>query len=196
MSNPHHIGVQTLEHVLDRCHVDIDGCWLWRLGTMHKGGVIPMINISHGHPDPALAGKRMATRRAVWLLQGRKIDGGHVVYSSCGEPLCCNPGHIKAGPRKHAVRAAVRAGRLNTPRRRAAQIANGRALRRLTDEQTRAVLSSDESASALARRYGVSRQLITGIRTRSRYRATVIGADVFSLAQHMSLPTIQIKRAA
>lgn len=96
-----HNGVTTLEGLRGRCQIDdITGCWIWKWG---RGGTkkypIPTVHIGAG----VLGFTSLATipaYRAAWMLSGKKIKPGHVVYRyECGNFLCCNPKHLKCGPR-------------------------------------------------------------------------------------------------
>lgn len=95
-----HSGVQSLDGVKDRCKVDdLTGCWNWAWGLSGKPSYpIPMVHVGAG-----LLGfdtiKAMPAYRAAWLFAGNKIKGGHVVYRSCCNALCCNPEHLKCGKR-------------------------------------------------------------------------------------------------
>jgi hypothetical protein len=68
----------------------------------------------HGvFPIPGIWSSPPAHRIAYHLSFGIPPEG-HVVWRSCGNPLCVNPGHLQAGDRsafRHAVHEAKRAAR-------------------------------------------------------------------------------------
>lgn len=88
-------GIRTLEDIRLRCYVDErTGCWHWRM------------HFSRGRSCCAwtVAGivhKGTATR-AAWELSGRNVEPGWVVArrrAVCDSPDCCNPEHLRAGPK-------------------------------------------------------------------------------------------------
>ena len=101
MRNP----VDTIETLRARCDIaEVSGCWLWT-GAAQRDytRMRPVVWL------PMLGGT-ISCRRAAWLLSGRAIRNGHLVWSTCGVDLCCNPDHLMAGTmaqrgawqRKHA----------------------------------------------------------------------------------------------
>jgi DNA-binding XRE family transcriptional regulator len=90
-------GCRTLEDIRLRCRVDeVSGCWLWSL--CFDDNKTPKVGIPAG-----VLGEREATMsaaKASWLLSGRKLAEGHVVWRSvCGDSRCVNPQHCTALPR-------------------------------------------------------------------------------------------------
>lgn len=93
-------GVTTIDGLMGRCRIDDEtGCWNWAWGLAGKPSFpIPMIHLGAG-----VCGfekiTAIAAYRAAWLLAGKKIAKGAVVYRNCCNPLCCNPAHLKTGKR-------------------------------------------------------------------------------------------------
>lgn len=101
-------GVTDLQGILDRCRVDREtGCWVWSLCTVTAS--------NGGSPVPrttALGVSGITAIRAAWLLSGRKLAAGQVVWRhQCGNALCCNPEHMKAGTRREMRQACAASGR-------------------------------------------------------------------------------------
>ena len=84
-----------------------------------------------------------------------------VVMHRCHNPRCINPLHLEAGTIQRNTQDAASLGRLTRVRRR------------LTDEQAREVYWSEDSQQVLAKRYGVSRGVIRGIKYHKYYREAV-----------------------
>lgn len=110
-------GVRTLEDIRARCVIDDEtGCWLWRGAFSIKRG-------GHATPRVWLAKDRRSevAGRAAWLLSGRKLKPGAVVWRSvCTDTRCINPEHAKAGTRTQMHAAMVADGRMRGNPRRAA----------------------------------------------------------------------------
>lgn len=93
-------GVTTINDLMGRCRIDDEtGCWNWAWGMSGKPSLpIPMLHLGAG-----VCGFEKITAipayRAAWLLAGKKIPTGHVVYRRCCNPLCCNPEHLLCGKR-------------------------------------------------------------------------------------------------
>ncbi len=69
---------------------DKDGCWPWTLGRSRKYGVFKLNgNTVHVH------------RLACFWSHGQPPPGA-VAIATCRNKLCCNPKHLKWGPRSEA----------------------------------------------------------------------------------------------
>jgi hypothetical protein len=95
-----HTGVTTVDGIRDRCRIDDEtGCWNWAWGRSdHANSATPSIHIGKGVLGNERR-KQMSAHSAAWLLSGKKLAKGHVVYRACCNIDCCNPAHLKAGPR-------------------------------------------------------------------------------------------------
>lgn len=120
-------GVRTLDCIRRRCReCDETGCWIWLGACSMRGQYTPMPNV---HIPPGVFGdKRMQTAapRAAWLLAGKKLSKGQVVYRDhCLNSLCCNPDHGRAGTlgEMHA-RYAASGKHKGRPERRAVNLRN------------------------------------------------------------------------
>jgi hypothetical protein len=168
-------GIATLADIKLRCRIDPEDHWLWTMATMHNRGTIPVC-------QPRWEKQRVAVRRVVLQLQGKELPNGWVAYRTCSEPLCCNPEHVKAGPRAKAVTQSAALGVFDTPRFKHARIQLGKQRRRFTPEQVRAIRQDTRPARAIAEDFDCSRQSIIQIRSFRSYRDVPLGGSVFDLA--------------
>lgn len=182
-------GVRSLEDIRARCRIDEEtGCWLWgmaqhidrgRPGTYGRT-YLP----DHGEPRHASA------HRAAWLVSGRKLPKGHIVWRSlCAGGLCCNPQHCKSGTAADKGRDQAMRGTLkgNVNRR----IQNQRNARKnMTPahvvERAVAMFASGMAQKAVAAELGIAkdtaRKIRLGTHPHCAGRSLVRGASVFALA--------------
>lgn len=127
-------GVRTLEDLRLRCWVDPQtGCWLWRYAVCSSGGGRGQPRSRVWMPDAPGNGKAMAmtAARAAWLLSGRTLPPGGVVWRTrprC-DALCICPHHGSGGTRQQMHAAMVADGRLKgDPRRAVVNAINRRAM--------------------------------------------------------------------
>lgn len=114
-----------------------------------------------GYPATRVGGRKGRQRTIGWVRYTAKYGEpapGLVLRHTCDNPLCCNPDHLIPGTHAENVRDRVERGRSAKGER------HGRA--KLTTGKVRAIRVSDETDTALARRYGVDRALIAKIRAR------------------------------
>jgi hypothetical protein len=83
-------GVRDLETLRERCVIDSDGCWHWRMprtGRAAKRGVRHMVYM-HGIGN-------MSLTRAAWMLSGRTLpSAGFKIVRACTSYDCANPDHL------------------------------------------------------------------------------------------------------
>lgn len=146
--------MKTLEELRQRCVIDEDdphSCWRFAptriYAPLHKGS------------DTL---KSMQPRRASWLLaHGRAFKKGYQAFSTCGDPQCVNPDHVHAVlPSVWGAHIAKTGKRKGLPAKIVANRAIGRKLAKLTPEQVREAITSQETGVALAKRWGVSESTI------------------------------------
>ena len=125
-------GVRTLADIRDRCVIDGEtGCWLWR-GAMSRSTTRRVVPTSRVWlPDGMAAGGQptiTTAGRAAWVLSGRALPKGHVVWRSvCHRCDCVNPAHGTAVTRQAMHKAIAASGRLRGDPVRAATNARNRA---------------------------------------------------------------------
>lgn len=114
-----------------------DGCWEWK-------GLFGV----DGYPLLPWARKMYRANRVSVLLSGREIGKGQLACHTCDNPKCVNPDHLFVGTNMDNVRDAISKGRhvhgAMTP------------LAKLTEDEAKAIKSSNEKSSVLADRYGIS----------------------------------------
>ncbi len=122
-------GVRTLVDLQARCRADADtGCWHWgmAMSTSSNHGACrtprvwlpPLADGEHGQLTTA--------SRAAWLLSGRRLRAGQVVWRTCGHDDCCAPQHLKAGTKAQEGAWFKATGqRRGDPRRVAINTASG-----------------------------------------------------------------------
>lgn len=91
-------GIRTIEDIRQRCVIDEGGCWLWS-GAMRSQaagrGHTPMLHLPRG----VLGERAVVTSgpRVAWLLSGKRLPTGHMVWRDCCNSRCLNPEHLRAG---------------------------------------------------------------------------------------------------
>lgn len=131
-------GVRTIEALRGGCVIDDEtGCWIWRglMTVKASGKSVPRVWMPYlaGVRDEAgKAGKYETGARAAWLLSGRTLRTGEIVWrDACENILCINPEHGKAGTAAQRGAAMIVSGRLRgNPVRAAINAKNN--LKRLT----------------------------------------------------------------
>jgi hypothetical protein len=124
----------------------MSGCWLW------SASVFPA-----GYGQLGLRGVERAAHRASFIAHKGPIPTGAVICHTCDTRCCVNPAHLFAGTHADNMRDAAAKGRA------AKGMRNGSA--KLDGQQRAAIraLSGRVSQSELARRFGVSQQLVSRI---------------------------------
>ena len=182
-------GVYSLADIKARCSINESECWVWgsAMSTCgQKTGSVPSVGIPPlvlGQPR----GHTMAASKAAWLMSGRSLRTGQILWRRVGcDEACINPQHRTAGTRAEWG-AWVRANgsmRGDPERARSAlagQIAN--ALPPKTVREIAARLAAGAKGVDLVVEFGVSPQVISKIRAgrHIHQRGAVRGASVFSL---------------
>lgn len=133
------------------------GCWLWE-GSVWRGGYGSVWN---GH------GGVIGAHRRAWEIAKGPIPAGMLVLHKCDVPLCINPDHLFLGAQVDNMADMTVKGRApDTAGER-----NGRA--KLSVENVidvRARHARGETASALARDFGVTRTAISDVVSKKRWR--------------------------
>ena len=124
--------------------IDTDGeCWEWVGARDPQGyGKVNFGKASH------------LAHRVVWQLFNQAKP--RCVLHRCDNPSCCRPGHLFEGTRADNNADAREKGRHIKGEKSKSS--------RLTEEQVREILASDEPATTLAQRYPVSNVTIGKIR--------------------------------
>ena len=121
------------------------GCWLWT-GTRGRGG----------YGVIRVMGKLLRAHRLSWKINHGHIPHGMMVCHRCDTPACVNPEHLFIGTARDNTHDAIRKGRIaDGPRAPSA---------RLTLAEALEVYRSSERQDDLARRFGVTLQVIERIK--------------------------------
>ena len=190
-ATPNRGGVRTLQDLMLRCTVDDEtGCWLWAMAAVNpRGAVTPMVHVAAGVAGQAV-GATIPAARVAWLLSGRRLEPGHVVWRHvCGSGMCINPEHCRAGTRSTALKAVAATGRNRGKPERAAKNALAR-LRMVKPvdvvRQAEAMFAEGKLQKVVRAELGLSQKTAAAIRQglhphSSGRQHLVRGASVFSL---------------
>lgn len=180
---PNSKGIRTLDHLRDRCFVDVDtGCWHWRL-SFHQGS--PRVHAILPSGEKII----LRGRRAGLVLQrGADLPAGQMGYARliCTTADCVNPAHAQSGTREQHgayMRASGRAAPSQAKLIAATANSRKRACVKLDMEKARAIRSSDKSTRALAREHNVPQSHIQNIKVGRAWRESPLTmASVFAMA--------------
>lgn len=126
---------------------------------------------NHGVPVCRFRGQHCGVRRALWQLLGRRpLRAGEVVTTTCGNPLCCQPDHMRATTQGELMRRrnrdakgeALRLARMTAVRRSSAKIDMA---------QANSIRASDKPAAQIASEVGLSVSMVNSIRRGDKWRA-------------------------
>ena len=126
-----------LHRLLTRLVEDDAGCWLY------QGAITP-----HGYGTISTGGRgatrQIVAHRVAWTLLVGEIEPNMVLDHLCGVRRCCNPEHLEP------VSSATNSRRKKTAK--------------LTWEKVEEIRDSDESLDVLAKRFGITRTHVKGVR--------------------------------
>lgn len=185
-------GVRKLEDLRNRCAIDDEtGCWHWRLAVAtSRGGMVPMVHLAAGVLPGVDRPATAPAARAAWLLSGRRLAPGHVVYRHlCEAKRCINPEHCAAGTRPQALAAVAATGRNRGKPERA--VITAKARRSLVKpaevvRQAEQMFAAGEMQKVVRAQLGLSQKTAAAIRqgrhVHSAARQGLLrGASVFTL---------------
>jgi hypothetical protein len=133
-----------------------DDCWEWS-GPRNTAGY-GMLSYWPGHS----VAKCITAHRAVLVLAGNMPDPGMVAMHSCDNPPCCNPKHLKFGTQKQNAADKLAKGR-NAPRYQPHS-----RVKKLSDDQVRAIRKDTRKLKDIAAEYGVGIPTISNIKNGKR----------------------------
>jgi hypothetical protein len=99
---------------------------------------------------------------------GRRAELGEVVRHSCDNRICCNPAHLSFGTPKENIHDAISRGRLKCGR------GDRHGSAKLTSDDVRAILNSDDTNTDLSKTYGVKQHTISNIRNRKTWKSVEV----------------------
>ncbi len=141
-----------------------------RLGTPDKNGCIPWTGSTNGAGYGIIRmgkrGRPIRAHRAVYELRFGKIPAGLVILHLCDNPRCVNIDHLRVGTNKDNCDDKV-----SKLRHRFGERTH---FAKLTEDDVREIrgIPASESATSIARKFGVSRQTISRIRSRETWAYT------------------------
>lgn len=80
--------VEVVEMLLDRVHIDTDGCWVWTGAVCKQTG--------YGRCSFKTYGERWVHRLFYLARHGTPVPAGMVTDHLCRKRPCCNPDHLEA----------------------------------------------------------------------------------------------------
>jgi hypothetical protein len=118
-------------------------CWEWT-GTPSQ----------YGYGELTVDGRTYLAHRLAWELTFGPIPENMCVCHKCDNRICCNPNHLFLGSKNDNIVDMIKKGR-------------GRKLAKFTYEESKQILSEYKTGNFtctyLAKKYGVSRQIISNI---------------------------------
>jgi len=159
-------GIYEVEDLRLRSRIEPEcGCWRWGLRVKESGAAQVTLVIDGKKHD-------VTGRRAALILAGKRPRRGQEALPrpECLFCDCVNPAHSCWGTRAERQAILGERGRWSNPEMYAAIAEYARSKRKLDDDQRLEVMCSDESGADLARRLGVSPNLIGQIRRKVHTR--------------------------
>ena len=131
------------------------GCWLWTASTSRGYG-----QISAGHGASPHKAHRLS-----WRIHRGEIPEGMDICHKCDTPSCVNPDHLFVGTAADNIRDMDRKGR------RVNNQSKGEAhpMRKLSDDQVRAIRADTRSQRAIGMAYGIHQTLVSLIKRRKNW---------------------------
>lgn len=143
------------------------GCWVWLL--LGKVG---------GYGRGKYRGRRYLAHRLSWIAHFGEIPEGMEVCHRCDNPACVNPAHLFLGSHADNMSDASAKGRMRAPRGEAC------AASKITDAVAKEILSSEESGAAIARRLGISKNVVSRVRRRQTWRHIHVELQQYNDGRH------------
>lgn len=136
-------GVYCLDNIRERCRIDpITDCWVWSMavsdGGRPRSALTPRVSVPKG--VLSIEHRTVSVPRVAWLMSGRPLAPGHVVWRTCGCELCVNPAHLQAGTKAEEGAWMRESGRRRgDPRRAAVNTRNAADAQAVRPEAVRAI---------------------------------------------------------
>jgi hypothetical protein len=123
-----------------------DDCWIWDGKFSSTTGYGQLMHMYKGY----------SSHRLAYLLYFKEIPEGLCVLHKCDNRKCVNPNHLFLGTK----------GENNTDRKnkKRSSIGENRPLSKLTEDDVRYIKTSEDSSRKLARKFGINKNVILGIR--------------------------------
>jgi hypothetical protein len=188
-------GVYCLEDIRQRCRIDpITDCWVWSMAVSDGGrpysSKTPRVSLPKG--VLSIDHRTVSVPRVSWLMSGRHLAPGHVVWRTCGCELCVNPAHLRAGTKADEGAWMRKSGRRQgDPRRTAVNTRNAAETQAIRPETVRSI-EAQLAAGRLQREvsvdFGIHEATISriarGLHVHQRGGGRQVrGASVFAMAE-------------
>lgn len=188
-------GVYCLEDVRQRCRIDpVTDCWIWSMAVSDGGrpysSTTPRVSLPKG--VLSIEHRTVSVPRVSWLMSGRSLAPGHVVWRTCGCELCVNPAHLRAGTKADEGAWMRKSGRRQgDPRRTAVNTRNAADAQAVRPETVRAIkahLDAGRLQRDVAADFGLHVATISkiarGLHVHQRGGGRQVrGASVFAMAE-------------
>ncbi len=193
--NPERRGVRNLEDLRQRCVIEEEtGCWVWKAAMSRslKRKVAPSPRVWIPDPKTLGDGVLMTAGRAAWLLSGRKLAAGQVVWRSvCNRSECINPAHGRAVTRAEMHSGIAAAGfNRGQPERSAINLRSCMRMATPVDKvrEIEAAFKAGSNCKQVRARFGIAQETAAAVRDgrhvhSSQRRALVPMASVFAFAE-------------
>jgi hypothetical protein len=129
------------------------GCWLWLGEYSHNG-----------YGRFRLGNRRIAAHRHAWELDHGPIPDGLMACHKCDTPSCVNPSHLFLGTCKQNKQDSVRKGRHSHGKKASDAMRD-----KLCAASAMQIFLAPGTHQFIADRYGVSRQVVTGIKAKTKW---------------------------
>jgi hypothetical protein len=143
-----------LKFIKDRCRLSGD-CWEWSLCA--KDQRYPKMWLRLPQEDGAIKEVGLYVRHVVrWISQGSRFDtsGGRVIRMICSNPMCVNPGHMRATTRSEVNKESAGFQSSMAIRKK---FADGRRKgSKLSDSDVADIRASEMTPRELAAKYEIS----------------------------------------
>ena len=126
-------------------------CWNWIGSKTVRGGYGQLNN----------KGLLLKAHRLSWEINLGAIPEGMMVRHLCHNPSCCNPTHLLPGTAKDNHSDMQKAGRMFVPEAKKGEAHHSN---KLTESDVIDIYTSQERGVDLARKYEVSKSMISSIR--------------------------------
>ncbi len=145
--------IPLIERLRKRLRIMPSGCWEFQGGRITGG----YGTIRKARADGSWG--MIAAHRAMWEIQFGPIPDGLMVLHKCDNPPCCNPAHLFLGTQFENISDMFEKGRGYD------RAGEGNPRAKLTWEKVRAIRKDDRAQGAIAAEHGVSRSLISSIKS-------------------------------
>lgn len=161
----------TLADLKAECTEEVGDCWEWQR-SMNGGRRQPQINVG-GTPQSA---HRLAYALHKGLSSIDQLPAGKCVWRTCGNSLCINPAHLRAGTAAERQAALAKAGVYRQSQLQRMQ-KQQRARQKLTLEDARRIRASTDPVKVTAAREGLSTATVISIRNGHSWREAPASSD-------------------